>query len=60
MVGVDGGMDFYAFGAEKFQARRLGAEVGDGFFAVLIAGNIIIEVGFHVFDGEGRFHCCLY
>jgi hypothetical protein len=60
MISMNSGMYFHTLGTQKFQARSLGAEIGDGFFAMLIARNVIIEVCFHILDGKGRFHDCLY
>ena len=60
MVGMNSGMYLHTLGTQKFQARSFSAEIGDGFFAMLVARNIIIEVCLHIFDGKGRFHDCLY
>ena len=53
MIGMNSGMYLHTLRTQKFQARSLGTEIGDGFFAMLIAGNIIIEVCFHIFDCKG-------
>ena len=60
MISMNSGVYFHTLWTKKFQARSFGAEISNGFFAMLVARNIIIEVCFHILDGKGRFHDCLY
>ena len=56
MVGVQGGVVFDAFGAHELEAGTLGAGIGYGFLLVLVAGDVVAEVGLHVLKTEGFVH----
>lgn len=49
-------MPFDAFGTHELETRPLGTEVSDGLFFVLVARNVIGEVGLHVFKTKGFVH----
>lgn len=56
VVGVEGRVLLDAFWAHELEAGTFGAKVCYGFFLVFVAGDIVAEVGFHVFEGEGFVH----
>lgn len=56
MIGVYVGVTLHAFGTEKLEASPLRAEVSDWFLPVLIAGDVVVEVGLHVLNGKGLLH----
>lgn len=56
MIGVDGRVMFNALGTHELQAGAFGAEIGDGLAFVFVAGDIVGEIGLHVFEGEGLLH----
>ena len=46
----------HTFWAHKLEADTFGAEVSDGLPSVFVAGDIIVEVGLHVFKIESSVH----
>lgn len=56
MIRMGSGVIFHALGAHELEADLLGAEVGYGFSSVFVAGNIVMEVGFHIFEIECSMH----
>ena len=56
MIGVDVGVALHALGTEELEASSLCAEVGDGFLAVFVAGDVVVEVGLHVLNRKGLLH----
>ena len=49
-------MIFHALGAHEFETNPFGAEVCDWLTPMLMAGNIIMKVGFHIFKVESSMH----
>ncbi len=49
-------MQLYALGTQKLETGTLGAKVSYGFLFVLVAGDVVAEVGLHVLEGERLLH----
>ena len=49
-------MMFNTLRAHEFKAGHLGAEVGNWLFFMLVAGDIVCEVGLHVLEGKCSLH----
>jgi hypothetical protein len=49
-------MHFDTFWTHKLETTALCAKVGDGLFFMLVAGDIVAEVGLHILECEGLLH----
>lgn len=49
-----------ALGTHELEAGGFRAEVGDGLPLVLVAGDVVGEVGLHVLQGERLLHLHLH
>ena len=56
MVGVDGRVLFDTFWTHELETGSLSTKISDGFLLVLVAGNVVGEVGLHVFESKSSMH----
>ena len=56
MIGVNRRVMFDALWTHEFEARSFCTKIGDGLSFVLVAGNVVSEIGFHVLECKGLLH----
>lgn len=56
MIGVNFRVMFNTLRAHKFKTWSLGAKIGDGLVFVFVAGDIVSEIGLHIFKTKGFMH----